>query len=41
MVIYAITLVKQYNGGFLEFLGACWCPLIYIIFKKFVQVCEN
>jgi hypothetical protein len=41
LIIYAITLVSQCNGGFLEFLGACWCPLIYIIFKKFVQVCQN
>ena len=27
MVIYAITLVKQCNGGFLEFLGLCEHPV--------------
>ena len=33
LVIYALTLVKQCNGGFLEFLGACWCFNLYHIQK--------
>jgi len=41
MCIYALYLVKHCKGGFGEFLGACCCPLIYIIFKKFFSVpCE-
>ena len=33
LCIYALYLVFKCNGGFLGFLAACCCPIIYVPYK--------
>ena len=37
LCIYALYLVYKCNGGFLGFLVACCCPLIYVPYKTFTK----